>query len=74
MIEYTRKIRAADRLKHIENTEISEAVVKTLVKINSVLDNYADNPSVPLILIECIEYLSMGAGLTTDLNLSAELA
>ena len=49
-----------------------EAVVKTVGKINQVID--ASERQLPAILIECIECLTMGAKITCDLNLSIELA
>ena len=74
LINQVQKIRSADRLQHIETTDISEAVVKTLAKMNQVLNAHEKEASVPAILIECVECLFMGARLTTDLNLSGELA
>ena len=46
----------------IESPDVAfEAVVKTLGKINQVLDASKGGAPVPLILIECIECLTMGA-------------
>lgn len=50
----------------------SEAVFKTLKKMNQILD--ATTGQVPAIFLECIECLSVGARITVDQNLSIELA
>lgn len=42
----------------------SEAVFKTLKKLNQILD--ATTGQVPAILLECIECLSVGARITVD--------
>ena len=75
LVTQVEKMRQADRFKMIESPDVAfEAVVKTLGKINQVLDASKGGAPVPLILIECIECLTMGAQITTDQNLSIELA
>ena len=57
----------------IETTDqVGEAVLKTLKRINQVLDK-TEGP-VPTILVECIECLAMGAKITIDYSLSIEIA
>ena len=55
----------------MEATELTAAVVKTLLKINEVLDA---SEHMPAILGECIECLTVGSKITPDLNLSIDLA
>lgn len=71
MVAKVIQIRQSDRLKDIEATELTQPVIKTLAKVNEILDS-CDAP--PAILSEFVECLTVGAQITQDINLSIDLA